>query len=162
MTEKTHSERKDDTKRLHNTIEAVPKLHAEIERLMTENAGLMNDIKKVKEKQVVAKALGLTNYPTDCNDMIPIEGEPTLRQCICPSSERPIALLGTQGRFIVDHPKICWRCRALGYRKVKKPKKKETIQRIKKRNFRESARSKAFIIDGSYSAIDDPVGLYNI
>lgn len=70
-------------------------------------------------KEVVNDAL--LKFPDDCPDMRSVEGEPTLRICRCPNSERPIRLSENKGRCIVDDPSDCCRCRGLGYRKGEKP-----------------------------------------
>ena len=115
-----------------------------IHRLNNESEALRSIITEYKvlkeqgksEKEVVNKALGL-DYPDDCPDMLPIEGKPNLRQCVCLKSKRPVSVSLVKGKYIVDNPRICRRCKALGYRKSKKEVKSSQYnggKRYKKRD----------------------------
>lgn len=147
--------------RLKSESEALRSIIAEY-KVLKEQQKKPLECASPSEKQAVDKALGLADYPKDCHDMVSIEGKPTLRQCLCPNSKRPIALSSQNGKFIVDNPQICWRCRALGYRNIKEPQKHtqfnggSPIQKAKKQDFG----TKAYFGDGHYSNIDDRAGVY--
>lgn len=114
------------------------------------------------EKEIVDKALGL-DYPTDCYDMLPIEGKPNLRQCICPTLKRPVPVPLINGKYIVDNPRICRRCKALGYRKVKEKRKikhavynpKKAYKNSERREYSERKSSIDMGSSESYSLIDN-------
>ena len=117
-------------------------------------------------EKIVRKALTL-DYPNDCYDMIPIEGKPKLRQCVCPSSERSVDVPRKNGKYIVNDPRICNRCRALGYRKTKKESKSRTMynggkpyHKSQKGDSKETSSYPKVYDKGTYSMINDPLGLY--
>lgn len=87
---------------------------------------------KLSEQAIYNKTL--RGYPNDCHDMFTVEGAPLLRRCVCPMRDRPVDLPQKNDMFIVDDPKICWRCRARGFRKdIKQPKPKLKSEKKPKR-----------------------------
>ena len=117
------------THRIKNDSKALRSLVADYKRLKKQETTQKPSTipsEKPSEKRILQKALGL-EYP-QCYDMVAIEGEPMLRQCICPASSRPVALTRRNGIYIVDNPKICMRCKALGGRKIKEKKKEKPFK----------------------------------
>lgn len=130
--------RLDRTKTFDKIIQEHAELIKKSEELKEKEMYLNDCLSGKSEQEIYSKAMDL-NYPNDCYDMLSVEGQPNCRECICPSSLRPVQIPRDKktGKYIVDNPRICRRCKALGYRKVKeKPKSNKYDARKSNKIFR--------------------------
>lgn len=103
------------------------KMRKEIEELKQKETYLNDCLSGKSEEELFNKAMGL-EFPDDCPDMFPLKGDPTKRRCMCPTPQRPVPLPLDKGKYIVDDPRLCGRCKALGYRKAKDKSKPKHVQ----------------------------------
>lgn len=123
------------TKAFEKIIEEHAEFTQKSEQLKEKEIYLNDCLSGKSEQEIYNKAMSL-DYPNDCYDMLTVEGKPIQRECVCPPSLRPVHVPRDKktGKYIVDNPRICRRCKALGYRKVKEKRKSNKYNATKSNN----------------------------
>lgn len=169
---KKENKLKDRSKATCDIVRKFDTQNEEIKELNNAVAYLKKHLLLQSSDEEIARKALFGNFPTDCPDMIEVLDDPTKRECAVKESDRQVTVPREKktGKFIVDTPKKCWRCRALGYRKVKKESQPRAItmyngdgksrKKSKKSEYSRGSQSFEMGSSESYSMVDDPYGAF--